>query len=92
MRVWPEAVPAGVAANTTGTDHLSFDAVDLPAYQFIQDRVDYWSHTHHSYMDVFDRAQEEDLKQASVILAAFAYDAAIADEKVPRKPAESARP
>jgi hypothetical protein len=80
------------AANTTGTDHLSFDAVDLPAFQFIQDPIEYWSRTHHSNMDVFDRAQEEDLKQASVILATFAYDAAMADEKVPRNPVESARP
>jgi carboxypeptidase Q len=73
-------------SNTGGTDHSSFDAVGLPGFQFIQDPIEYWSRTHHSNADVFDRAQAEDLKQASVILAAFAYDAAMADEKLPRKP------
>ena len=62
------------------------DAVGLPGFQFIQDPVEYWSRTHHSNMDVFDRAQGEDLKQASVILAAFAWDAAMMDGKLPRKP------
>jgi carboxypeptidase Q len=73
-------------SNTGGTDHSSFDSVGLPGFQFIQDPIEYWSRTHHSNADVFDRAQAEDLKQASVILAAFAYDAAMADEKLPRKP------
>lgn len=73
-------------ANTGGTDHLSFDAIGLPGFQFIQDPVEYWSRTHHSNADVFERAQADDLKQASVILATFAYNAAMADEKLPRKP------
>src|SRR6185503_13867086 len=76
-------------SNTGGTDHLSFDAVGLPAFQFIQDPVEYWSRTHHSNADVYERAQEDDLKQASVILAAFAYNAANADEKLPRKPLDA---
>ena len=73
-------------SNTGGTDHQSFDAVGLPGFQFIQDPVEYWTRTHHSNADLYERAQEEDLKQASVILATFAYHAATADEKLPRKP------
>jgi hypothetical protein len=73
-------------ANTGGTDHLSFDAIGLPGFQFIQDPVEYWTRTHHSNEDVFDRIQADDLKEAAVILATFAYDAAMMDAKVPRKP------
>ena len=73
-------------SNTGGTDHLSFDAVGLPGFQFIQDPIEYGSRTHHSTMDVWDRAQTDDLKQAAVIMAAFAYQAAMRDEKFPRKP------
>lgn len=71
--------------NTGGTDHLSFDAVGVPGFQFIQDPVEYMSRTHHSNMDVYDRIQREDLMQASVILAAFLYDAAMRDDMLPRK-------
>ncbi len=73
-------------SNTGGTDHLSFDAIGLPGFQFIQDAIEYDTRTHHSTMDVWDRAQPDDLKQASVIMAAFAYDAAMRDAKFPRKP------
>ncbi|HMJ90302.1 MAG TPA: M28 family peptidase, partial [Candidatus Acidoferrum sp.] len=73
------------AGNTGGTDHLPFDAVGLPGFQFIQDPIEYWTRTHHSNADVFDRLQFDDLKQASVIMAAFVYNAAMVDEKVPRK-------
>jgi Zn-dependent M28 family amino/carboxypeptidase len=75
-------------ANTGGTDHTSFDAIGLPGFQFIQDPMDYRSRTHHSNEDVFDRIAPDDLKQASVIMAAFVYNAAMADEKLPRKPVE----
>ena len=75
-------------ADTFGTDHLSFDAIGLPGFQFLQDPLDYGSRTHHTNEDVLDRIQPEDLKQASVILAAFAYDAANLGQKLPRKPAE----
>ncbi len=74
------------AENTGGTDHLSFDAIGLPGFQFIQDNIDYETRTHHSNMDVFDRVQESDLKQASVIMAAFAYDAAMREGSFPHKP------
>jgi Zn-dependent M28 family amino/carboxypeptidase len=71
---------------TGGTDHQSFDRINLPAFQFIQDGLEYGTRTHHSTMDVWDRAQSDDLKQAAVIMAAFAYDAAMRDAKFPRKP------
>ena len=73
-------------SNTGGTDHSSFDAIALPGFQFIQDPLEYNSRTHHSNQDVLDRIQPEDLKQASVILAAFAYQAAMNPDKFPRKP------
>ena len=72
-------------SNTGGTDHLSFDGVGLPGFQFIQDEIEYDTRTHHSNQDVFDRIQADDLKQASTIIAAFIYDAAMQDEKLPRK-------
>ena len=76
--------------NTSGTDHLSFDAVGIPGFQFIQDPVEYETRTHHSNMDVYDRLQPEDLKQISVIVASFVYDAAMRDQMLPRKPIEKA--
>jgi carboxypeptidase Q len=72
-------------SNTGGTDHLSFDGVGLPGFQFIQDPIEYDTRTHHSNMDVYDRIQEDDMKQASVIMASFVYNAAMRDEKLPRK-------
>jgi len=78
--------------NTSGTDHLSFDAVGIPGFQFIQDPIEYETRTHHSNMDVYDRLQPEDLKQISVIVASFVYDAAMRDQMLPRKPIEKALP
>jgi carboxypeptidase Q len=78
--------------NTGGTDHQSFDAVGIPGFQFIQDPMDYETRTHHSNMDVYDRLQPEDLKQISVIVAAFVYDAAMRDQMLPRKPIEKPLP
>ncbi len=69
-----------------GTDHLSFNAVGLPGFQFIQDRLDYQTQTHHTNIDVYDHLRREDLMQASVIIASFAYHAAMRDEKLPRNP------
>lgn len=71
--------------NTGGTDHLSFDGIGLPAFQFIQDPIEYGSRTHHSNMDSYDHLQAEDLMQASTIIASFIYNAAQRDEKIPRK-------
>jgi len=73
-------------SNTGGTDHQSFDGAGLPGFQFIQDALDYWTLTHHSNMDTLERIVPEDLMQASVVMAAFVYQAAMADEKLPRKP------
>jgi carboxypeptidase Q len=72
-------------SNTGGTDHQSFDGIGLPGFQFIQDEVEYDTRTHHSNQDVFDRIQADDMKQASVIMAAFIYNAATIDQKIPRK-------
>ncbi|HLX92985.1 MAG TPA: M20/M25/M40 family metallo-hydrolase [Puia sp.] len=72
--------------NTGGTDHLSFDAIGLPGFQFIQDPIEYDTRTHHSNMDSYDHLQADDLKQAATIIASFVYDASQRDEKIPRKP------
>jgi carboxypeptidase Q len=71
--------------NTGGTDHLSFDRIGVPGFQFIQDEVEYDARTHHSNQDVFDRIQADDMKQAATIMAAFVYQTAMMDEKIPRK-------
>ncbi len=78
--------------NTGGTDHLSYDAVGLPGFQFIQDEVEYNQRTHHSNMDVYERIQANDMMNNSVIVAAFAFNAANRDEKLPRKPLPPATP
>ena len=74
------------SSNTGGTDHQSFDGIGLPGFQFIQDPLEYNTRTHHSSMDVYERIQEDDAKQASIIMATFVYQAAVRDEKLPRKP------
>jgi len=71
---------------TGGTDHGSFDAVGLPAFQFIQDEIEYNARTHHSNMDVYERIQPNDMMRNAVIVASFVYDAANRDERLPRKP------
>ena len=72
-------------SNTGGTDHQSFDGVGLPGFQFIQDPIEYDTRTHHSNMDVYEHLSEDDLKQIATIVAAFAYNTAQRDEKLPRK-------
>jgi hypothetical protein len=72
-------------ANTGGTDHLAFDTIGLPGFQFIQDEIEYDSRTHHSNQDVFDRIQADDMKQAATVMAAFVYQTAMMDERLPRK-------
>jgi hypothetical protein len=74
-------------ANTGSTDHASFDAIGLPGFQFIQDPIEYNTRTHHSTQDTYERIQPEDVKQAAVIMAAFVYQTAMLDQKLPRKPA-----
>jgi carboxypeptidase Q len=72
--------------NTGSTDHVAFDAVGLPGFQFIQDGLDYFARTHHSNQDTYDRLVADDLKQASVVVASFVYNASMRDQKLPRKP------
>jgi carboxypeptidase Q len=72
-------------SNTGGTDHQSFDGVGLPGFQFIQDPIEYDTRNHHSNMDVYDHLIESDLKQIATIVAAFVYNAAQRDQKLPRK-------
>jgi carboxypeptidase Q len=78
-------------SNTGGTDHLAFDGIGLPGFQFIQDEIEYDTRTHHSNQDVFDRIQADDMKQAATIMAAFVYNTAMRNEKLPRKPAPGSR-
>lgn len=71
--------------NTGGTDHLSFEGVGLPGFQFIQDEIEYDTRTHHANMDVYDHVNRGDLIQAATVMAVFVYNAAMRDEKFPRK-------
>ena len=72
--------------NTGGTDHLSFDAVGIPGFQFIQDPLDYGTRTHHTNIDVYEELQAEDLAQAATVEAVFVYNTAMRDQMLPRKP------
>jgi carboxypeptidase Q len=71
--------------SVSATDHVSFDAVGLPGFQFMVDRLEYNTRTHHSNMDVYDRVQRDDMVQQATVVAVFAYNAAMRDEKLPRK-------
>ena len=75
-----------VARPTGGTDHVLMERLGLPAFQFIQDPLDYESRVHHTDVDTFDHLRAEDLRQAVVVLAAVMMDAADADAPLPRKP------
>ncbi len=77
--------------NTGGTDHLSFDGVGLPGFQFIQEPISYGVKTHHSNMDVYDHTISEDLQQAATVIASFVYHTAERDQKIPRKPLQAPR-
>jgi carboxypeptidase Q len=71
--------------NTGSTDHIAFDAVGLPGFQFIQDPIEYSTRTHHSNMDVYDHLMQDDLKQIATIVATFALNAAQQTNLMPRK-------
>ncbi|MCB1025601.1 MAG: M20/M25/M40 family metallo-hydrolase, partial [Acidobacteria bacterium] len=95
FRVWLEPFAKMGAStltmqNTGGTDHLSFDAIGLPGFQFIQDEIEYGTRTHHSNQDNYDRIQPEDMKQNATIMAAFVYQTAMMDGKIPHK--QTAKP
>ncbi len=78
--------------DTRGTDHLAFDEIGLPGFQFVQDPIEYQTRTHHSNMDVYDHLVEADLKQAAAVIASFAYHSAMRPEPLPRKPLPKAKP
>lgn len=87
LRPWHDLGATIVTQRNTGsTDHASFDAVGVPGFQFVQDPLDYFTHTHHSDLDTFDHSVEDDLKQAAAIVAAFAYNTALRPQRMPRKP------
>ncbi|MBE9583590.1 M20/M25/M40 family metallo-hydrolase [Mucilaginibacter sp. JRF] len=73
-------------SNTGSTDHISFDWAGIPAFQFIQDEIDYETRTHHSNLDDYDHLQIDDLKQAAIIVASFVYQTSIRTQMLPRKP------
>ena len=74
------------SGNTGFTDHYTFDISGIPAFEFIQDPLEYLTRTHHSNMDVYDHLSIEDLKQAATVIASFVYHTAMREEKLPRKP------
>jgi hypothetical protein len=78
--------------NTGSTDHVSFDAVGIPGFQFIQDPLDYGARTHHSNQDTYDKLSEDDLKQAATIVASFVYNTTQRDEMMPRKELPKVQP
>jgi len=78
--------------NTGGTDHLSYDAVGLPGFQFVQDPMDYNTRTHHTNMDNYDRIQRGDMMQMSAIVAWCVYNTATREEMLPRKPLPKPQP
>ena len=72
--------------NTGSTDHISFDSVGIPGFQFVQDQLDYFTHVHHTHLDVQDHASADDLKQSAAIVASFVYNTAMRPALLPRKP------
>ena len=71
--------------NSGGSDQLSFDAVGIPAFPFIQDPMDYDTRTHHSNVDVYERLSMPDLKQCAAIITTIVYQTAAEQFKMPRK-------
>jgi carboxypeptidase Q len=87
MKPWKDVGASIVTQRNTGsTDHISFDGVGLPGFQFVQDELDYFSNVHHTDLDTYDHASAQDLKQASAIMASFVYNAAMRPAMLPRKP------
>ncbi len=77
--------------NTGGTDHQSFDPLGLPAFQFIQDEIEY-GRGYHTNMDTYERLMMDDLKHNAIVIASFVYNAAMRDEQLPRKPYVEPKP
>lgn len=86
LKPWHDVGATTVTQRNTGsTDHISFDRVGIPGFQFVQDQLDYFSHVHHTHLDVQDHAVADDLKQASAMVASFVYNTAQRPGKLPRK-------
>ena len=85
-----KGVKAATLSNTGGTDHLAFDGIGIPGFQFIQDEVEYGTRTHHSNMDTYERVQDADMKLNAAVIASFVYHAANRPALFPRKPAATA--
>lgn len=77
--------PTITIRNTGGTDHLGFDAIGLPGFQFIQDEIEYNTRTHHTNMDLYERLEIDDLKQMATVIAIIVYHTAQRDELMPRE-------
>lgn len=77
--------------SVSSTDHVPFDELGIPAFQFVQERLEYNSRTHHSNMDFSDRVQRDDMTQVATVVAVFAYNAAMRDAPLPRKPLPAPR-
>jgi hypothetical protein len=75
-----------VNAGIGSTDHLSFIAAGVPGFNPVQEFTDYDVRIHHTDMDTIDRMKPDDIKEAAIVFAAFAYNAAMRDEKIPRAP------
>ena len=77
--------PTITIRDTGGTDHLGFDRIGLPGFQFIQDRIEYSTRTHHTNMDNYDRLEMDDLKQMATVIATIVYHTAQREELMPRE-------
>ncbi|MFC1640405.1 M20/M25/M40 family metallo-hydrolase, partial [Gemmatimonadota bacterium] len=71
--------------NTSGTDHIPFDDLGIPGFQFIQDPIEYTARHHHTYLDTYDHMLIEDLIHSAIVVASTAYHLAMRDEMLPRK-------
>jgi hypothetical protein len=74
-----------VASPTGSTDHVLMSRLGLPAFQFVQDPLDYGSRVHHTNIDTFDHLRADDLRQAAVVLATVLLDAANSEHPLPRR-------
>lgn len=75
-----------VAGDTSGTDHVYMQAVGIPAYQFVQDPLDYGSRLHHTSIDTLDHMKADDMRQMSVVLAGMLWQAANDERELPKPP------
>ena len=80
----------GMKKNVIGaignTDHLSFTGLGLPGFTTIKDYVGYDTRTHHTNADYYERVTEADLRQSAIVMAVFAYHAAMREQNIPRVP------